>query len=396
MLSTQMTIRNRVRFVMQLAGILLFGCRGYAQLSYVSNGQQLNALAGRGVALADFNGDGNLDAFVVNANTPDGQGDRVYIGDGHGRFSDSGQHLIDPFSWEGKPAIGDVNGDGTTDVVTGKTVWINDGKGQFQAHPELIESSGAEMNGPVKLADLNGDGALDLVAVSEWKSLHVYINDGKGFFRDTRQRLGSQGIVGSLALGDVNGDGTVDVISAGWRTEGSDGTICRVWLNDGTGHLKDAGPIDHGENHVHGVALGDVNGDGWLDLVMACTTPGQAGKLYLNDGKGHFRDSGQILAHRWAHNVALGDLDGDGSLDVFFACGEPATGTPNELWLNDGKGSFRDSGLRLGNAFSWDVALGDLNGDGKIDALVANLRIVDASKNPPVFGGVPLEIWLSR
>jgi hypothetical protein len=252
------------------------------------------------------------------------------------------------------------------------------------------------MNGPVKLADLDGDGALDLVAVSEWKTLRIYSNDGKGFFRDTRQRLGSEGIIGSLALGDVDGDGSMDVISAGWRTEGNDSTTSRVWLNDGKGHFKDAGPIDHGENHVHGVALGDVNGDGSLDVVMACTTPGQAGKLYLNDGKGRFRDSGQILAHRWAHNVALGDLDGDGSLDAFYACGEPATGTPNEVWLNDGKGTFRDSGLRLGNAFSWDVALGDINGDGKLDALVANLRIVDGSKNPPVFGGVPLEIWLRR
>jgi probable HAF family extracellular repeat protein len=65
------------------------------------------------------------------------------------------------------------------------------------------------------------------------------------------------------------------------------------------------------------------------------------------------------------------------------------------VWLNDGKGNFRDSGLRLGNAFSWDVALGDINGDGKLDAFVANLRIADNTKNPPVFGGAPAEIWLN-
>lgn len=82
-------------------------------------------------------------------------------------------------------------------------------------------------------------------------------------------------------------------------------------------------------------------------------------------------------------------------LDVFFANGEPETGTPSEVWLNDGKGYFRDSGLRLGSAFSWDVALGDLNGDGRLDAFVANLRLIDGSKNPPVFGGTPAEIWLN-
>lgn len=361
---------------------------------FTETGQQLNRLAGRGIALADLDGDGCLDAFVVNVNTPDGEGHRVYFGNCHVQFTDSGQRLTNPSNWEGTPAVVDVNGDGKPDVITGNTVWINDGKGYFEAHPELIEPSDAKEWGSVKLADLNSDGYLDLVAVSEWRSLRIYLNDGKGHFHDTGQKLGS-GIIGSLAVGDVNGDGAIDVVTAGWKIEGSDYTPSRVWLNDGKSNFKDGGPIDYGENHAHGVALGDVNGDGWLDIVMACTTPGQAGKVYLNDGKGHFHDSGQILGHRWVHSVALGDLDGDGSLDVFFACGEPETGTPNEVWLNDGKGNFRDSGLRLGNAFSWDVALGDLNGDGRLDAFVANLRLVDGSKNPPIFGGVPAEIWLN-
>lgn len=366
-----------------------------AAVSFAETGQQLNRLAGRGVALGDFNGDGKLDAFVANANMPDGAGYRVYLGDGGGHLTDSGQQLSEPANWEGTPAIGDVNGDRKLDVVTGKTVWLNDGQGRFTAHPELIETSGADLSGAVKLADLDGDGDLDLVAVSGWKRLGVYLNDGHGRFRDTGQRLGSAGIVAALAIGDVNRDGDIDLISAGWRNTETDAPPSRVWLNDGTGRFTDAGPVDHGENHAHGVALGDVNGDGSPDLVIACTTPDKAGKIYLNDGQGHFRDSGQTLAHRWAHSVALGDFDGDGSLDAFFACGEPATGTPNEVWLNDGKGSFRDSGVRLGSAFSWDVALGDLNGDRKLDALVANLRIADGAKNPPVFGGVPLEVWLN-
>ena len=169
-----------------------------------------------------------------------------------------------------------------------------------------------------------------------------------------------------------------------------------MWLNDGKGNFRDSGQVfDEGDTHVHGMALGDVDGDGRPDIVLAMTTPGRAGKIYLNDGKGRFHDSGQIIGHQWAHSVALGDLNGDGHLDIFLACGEPRTGTPNEVWLNDGKGHFRDSGLRLGDAFSWDVALGDLNGDGRLDAFVANLRLADDSKNPPVFGGVPAEVWLN-
>jgi dipeptidyl aminopeptidase/acylaminoacyl peptidase len=364
-----------------------------SEVSFSETGQQLNRLAGRGVALADFNGDGCLDAFVVNQNTPDGQGHRVYFGDCRGRFIDSGQVLANASGFGGKPAIGDVNGDGRLDVITGRTVWLNDGKGHFAAHPELIP--GSEELDLVRLADLDGDGNLDLVAVTGWRNVRVYLGDGKGHFRDTGQRFGS-GIIGSIALGDVDGDGTIDLVTGGWRNSGGDPCPNRVWLNDGKGNFRDSGQVfDEGDTHVHGMALGDVDGDGHPDIVLAMTTPGRAGKIYLNDGKGHFHDSGQIIGHQWAHSVALGDLNGDGHLDIFLACGEPHPGTPNEVWLNDGKGRFRDSGLRLGNAFSWDVALGDLNGDGRLDAFVANLRVADDSKNPPVFGGVAAEVWLN-
>jgi len=108
-------------------------------VSFTETGQQLNRLGGRGVALADLNGDGCLDAFVANVKTLDGEGDRVYFGDCHGHFTDSGQRLAIPSDWEGTPAVGDVNGDGKPDVVTGNTVRINDGKGHFAALPELTK-----------------------------------------------------------------------------------------------------------------------------------------------------------------------------------------------------------------------------------------------------------------
>jgi hypothetical protein len=361
-----------------------------AGVSFVETGQQLNRLAGIGVALGDLNGDGNLDAFVVNQDSPGGEGYRVYLGDGRGQFTDSGQRLPSASGW-GTPAIGDVNGDGRLEVITGGTVWLNDGQGRFEAHPELLESSETGELSVVKLADLDGDGYLDLFAIHDFAALRVYLNDGRGRFRDSGQRLGD-GTIGSgelaqIALGDINDDGFIDAVSAGWRWEGSIPCPNRVWLNDGQGNLTDSGQLlDEGASHVHGLALGDLDGDGHLDIVMGIQDADRGGRIYLNDGSGNFV-GGQDLGGIGGNNVALGDFDGDGSLDVFIT----GSAQPNVVCLNDGTGHFRDSGLRLGNAsiWSWDVALGDFNADGKTDVFVVTCLAANTSR------GSPAQVWLN-
>ena len=82
-----------------------------------------------------------------------------------------------------------------------------------------------------------------------------------------------------------------------------------------------------------------------------------------------FVDSGQALGNSASQSVALGDLDGDGDLDAMVA--NPGN-QPNAVWTNDGNGTFTDSGQALGNSASLSVALGDLDGDGDLDAMVAN------------------------
>ena len=82
-----------------------------------------------------------------------------------------------------------------------------------------------------------------------------------------------------------------------------------------------------------------------------------------------FTNSGQALGDSLSFSVALGDLDGDGDLDAMVANFE---GFPNTVWTNDGNGTFTNSGQALGNSNSTSVALGELDGDGDLDAMVAN------------------------
>jgi hypothetical protein len=92
-----------------------------------------------------------------------------------------------------------------------------------------------------------------------------------------------------------------------------------------------------------------------LDAFVA-NYGGQANRVWVNDGSGSFSDSGQALGYSDSRAVALGDVDGDGDLDAFVANANQA----NRVWVNDGSGAFTDSGQALGSSVSSGVALGDV------------------------------------
>jgi hypothetical protein len=124
------------------------------------------------------------------------------------------------------------------------------------------------------------------------------------------------------------------------------------------------------------VDLVDVDSDGDVDAVVGngpgnVEYVGEPNAVWLNDGAGHFTDSGQRMIGSggtvWSitYAVALGDLDGDGDLDAFVSNGR--TVNPDEVWFNDGAGHFTDSGQRFSWSRHYAVDLADVNGDGDRD-----------------------------
>lgn len=336
--------------------------------------QRLSFLNSVDLALGDLDGDGDLDAFVANLG-----GNKVWLNDGTGTFIDSGQNLGNSSS-EGV-ALGDLDGDSDLDAFVSNVnqepnkVWLNDGTGTFV---DSGQSLGNSYSIEPALGDLDGDGDLDAyVANYTWTGTpnKVWLNDGSGTFVDSGQSLGNRKSQ-AVALGDVDGDGDLDALTG--NADAAAEPSNRLWLNDGSANFTDSGQSLDTRN-TQGVALGDLDGDGDLDVFNANFSGGDT--VWLNNGTGTFSDSGQGLASSDSRAVTLGDVDGDGDLDVYVVSDYPG---PNTLWLNSGAGIFGDSGQSMGNAFSWGVDMGDVDGDGDLDAWIANRSTQ------------PNEVWLNQ
>ncbi len=319
------------------------------------------------VAVGDLNGDGALD--LVLGKGFDFRPHQMYLNDGRGNFATPTPLPGGGYGTFISVALGDLNGDGALDIVLGNSdqssqVYLNDGRASFAA-PRPLSGSGGDTRS-VAVGDLNGDGALDLVLGNSGQFSQVYLNDGRGNFAAPKSLSGSGSDTRSVGVGDLNGDGALDLVF------GNSGQSSQVYLNDGLGNFALPMPLPGSGRDTRSVVIGDLNGDGALDLVLGNQV--QDSQVYLNDGLGNFALPTSLLPGNgndtWS--VAVGDLDGDGALDLVLG---NSFIRPSQIYLNDGRGDFNTripTPIAGSGNGTRSVALGDLNGDGALDLVLAN------------------------
>ncbi|RIK45825.1 MAG: hypothetical protein DCC57_16130, partial [Chloroflexi bacterium] len=153
---------------------------------------------------------------------------------------------------------------------------------------------------------MNGDGNLDIVTDTE-----IHFNNGQGAFSSSVAFVKDPSNVDDIAVGDMNGDGALDIVVA--RMAFDSYILSTIYFNDGTGNFPTSSPFSPGPDWMREVAVGDMNGDGSLDIVAQVA---DENLIYYNDGRGNFSEGETIqLLSNWA-NLEIGDLNGDDALDI--------------------------------------------------------------------------------
>jgi hypothetical protein len=314
-----------------------------------------------GLDSADIDGDGDID--LVGASRLDNK-IAWYENDGTGQFS---EHIVGSLDDVIGVVAADLDGDLDIDIVVSAvdgnqtSVYLNDGSQSFS---KTVLASGNGRAQQMVVADVDGDGHLDIVTATRDAGVEWLQNDGMlGFTRHTV--TGGTGVVHDVQAIDVDQDGDLDFVF-GRRTTVSNGPPSGLfWAeNDGaqsfTTHQIDAFPCDA----LPFQTVGDFNGNGSPDIAQVLPTTGEV-RIYDNDGSGSFSPRTLTETLVSPRTVTSGDLDGDGDLDLVVS----ELTTDNVAWLiNDGTGDFTQVAIGQAAAFNGTrLLLADLDGDSDLD-----------------------------
>ena len=324
------------------------------------------------VAMGDFNGDGKLDLAVARLH---GNTISILLGTGTGTFGQRTEFgtALYPVSL----AVGDFNGDGKLDLAAAcegdnvVSILLGTGTGAFGTKTNFPTG-----NGPVTVVtgDFNGDGKLDLAVANgnNVATVSILLGTGTGTFA-ARTDFATGSVPAFLALGDFNGDGSLDLVTAGFSTNN-----VSVLLGTGTGSFGPSTDFGVGV-FPQAVAVGDFNGDGKLDLV-ATNRMSDTVSILLGTGTGTFAPKIDSGTGKGPISIGVGDFNGDGKLDLAIANGEALGGSLSVL-LGAGTGTFAPKTDYSTGDPAGSVAVGDLNGDGKVDLVATQGFVVSVLLN---------------
>ena len=348
----------------------------------------VDALGGHGVLFADVDSDGFVDIYLTRLF--DGPiADLFFHNENDNIFSEeAAQRGVADFDGGSHGAcFADIDNDGDYDLINGTTfdfemvpannnIFRNDGNGYFE---EITESTGLANNHwptrGVLAFDMDKDGDLDIFTVSNYQGSddppnelnELYRNDGNFRFTsiDTSALVFAKAGQGATAV-DYDNDGDLDVFAAN-RT----GKL-NILQNDGVGNFTPIDPDSIGIFHQgrESITFGDINRDGFLDMLLVGDPTGYYGYLYTNNGDGTFSFSREFEAIA-GYMGSFADIDNDGDLDIVFA-------GDDVCYLNDGAGNFEVGaeipvdGLNDPRAISY----ADIDNDGDLDFAVGCKRSI--------------------
>ncbi|HKW17129.1 MAG TPA: FG-GAP-like repeat-containing protein [Terriglobales bacterium] len=326
----------------------------------------LPGVPGSCAAAVDFNGDGNLDIVTCSA------GIWVLLGDGDGTFQQAASYADSTSTFIFSVFVADFNGDGKPDILAVNqdntvSVYLNNGNGTFQ--PEILSHVAWNSRIVVTVGDFNGDGKADLVvpvAVPQVgnSALVILLGNGDGTFQSPILSTSYATTPAYLQVADFNHDGKFDVL---WV--GDTGASVFVFLGNGDGTVQQPlNPINL-PGAMESVAVADFNNDGISDIAIA--TNMSSGEVFLGNGDGTF-GAGLPFPGAGAQ-LLVDDFNGDGKLDLI-------TGGV-AVFLGNGDGTFQQavtSSVPSANYF----AVGDFNGDGKSDVVFIGVQDILTGQAP--------------